>query len=295
TELFDRYIPNVSEVGVFFSPQSYYLAWSQEGTADRIANGIMGYSRALSKCSIPLVHIEETHLDELDKLKVLFMPRVIVTAPETEEKLIRFVENGGTLVVESECGAFSPAGIYRYPEERFLTRLGLTEIGRRNLKSDLPLFRYGGRNFKIGVEQWHTPIEGDDFCTVKTFGKGKVVYFASYPGNVYRQNWNPDFEELLFAIIRDSKATLPVTVLSPERGEKDFLYLKSGKSGDKTVLFAFFPPKCDRAEIVLSDELFPNNRATELFSNRSVEITPCAECRTMTLLPGKWQLAIYVG
>ncbi len=237
--------------------------------------------------------MEETHLEALDKLKVLFLPRVIVTDPATEEALSAFVERGGTLVVESECGAFSSAGFYRYPEERFLSKMGVTEIGRRSLAADEAVFRYGGRDYPLGVAQWRTPVEADEFCVEKRFGKGRVIHLASYPGNAYLAKWNPAFEELLAAIVRDSDVKLPVEVLSPACGETEFLYLKSGKSGGKSVLFVFFPPGCSSAEIALGAALFPGNRATELFSGKEFTIATAGDGRRiLKLKPGRFQIAV---
>ena len=292
-ELFDHYVPDTSEVGLFFSPQSYYLAWAQEGTADRIRDGLLGYGRALTRRSIPLVSVEETHLEALDKLKVLFRPRVIVMDSATEEALSAFVERGGTLVVESECGAFSSAGFYRYPEERFLSKMGVTEIGRRSLESPVGGFRCGGREYRLGVSQWRTPVEGNEFCVERRFGRGSVIHLASYPGNAYLEEWNPQFEELLAAIVRDAGVKLPVEVLSPECGEKEFLYLKSGKSGGQSVLFIFFPPGCSSAEIALGAALFPGNRATELFSGKEFTIATAGDGRRiLKLKPGRFQIAV---
>ena len=62
-ELFDHYVPDRAEVGLLFSPQSYYLGWAQEGSGDRIRDGLAGYGRALTRSSIPLLFVEEEHLD----------------------------------------------------------------------------------------------------------------------------------------------------------------------------------------------------------------------------------------
>ena len=64
------------QVGVLFSPQTYYLHWAQEGSAQRVSSALQGYARALVRSSIPYLVVEEEHLDVLDGLKVLFLPHV---------------------------------------------------------------------------------------------------------------------------------------------------------------------------------------------------------------------------
>ncbi len=102
--LIENYQVDEGEVGVLFSPQSYYLHWSQEETADRIMNAMQGYLRALVRNSIPYQVVEEEHLEVLKKIKVLFLPRTVATTDKLEKALTAFVQQGGTLVCESECG-----------------------------------------------------------------------------------------------------------------------------------------------------------------------------------------------
>jgi len=79
-ELFRHYRPaEKAEVGILFSPQTHYLAWSQEGNSRRPVNGVAGYARALTRSCIPYVVVEETRLENIKDLKVLFLPRLLVT------------------------------------------------------------------------------------------------------------------------------------------------------------------------------------------------------------------------
>ena len=232
----------------------------------------------------------------LDGLKVLFLPRVLVTDPATEAALIRFVERGGTLVCESECGAFDSAGFYRYPEERFLARFGVVETGRRNLEAEAMDFQYNGRSYRLGVEQWMTPPEKEpegQLCRTVSYGAGRVVYLGSYPGNACGRSWNPEFEALLRDIVTDSGVVPPVVVREPLPGKERFVYLKSGRSQGKSLLFVFFPPDVQEAEIAVGSELFPGNRARELFSGSETELAAGGDGRTMRLKPGRFQLAVY--
>ncbi|EIP99579.1 beta-galactosidase [Opitutaceae bacterium TAV1] len=306
--LFGSYIQHRAEVGVLFSPQNYYLAWAQDGSAARILDGLTGYGRALTRHSIPVVYVEESHLGMLDSLKVLFLPRVIVTDPATEEALIRFVERGGTLVAESECGAFDSTGFYRCPDERFLARFGIAETGRRDFGSDgasgdvYRKFVYNGNDYRVGVSQWLTPIRGggedkkrgeaETLCTMKHFGKGAVIHLGSYLGNACRDKWNPGFEALLRAIVLDAGVICPVETAPPD--ETDFLYLKSGTSNGRTLIFVFFPKNTNSAQITLAPDMFAGDRARELFGGETVPIIAGDDGRRrMTVSPARFHLAIY--
>jgi len=81
------YTPHVPAVGVYFSPQSYYLHWNQDGNADLPQNALLGYTRALLRSHIPYTIIEEEHLDSLDEIDVLFMPRSLVIDADQADAL----------------------------------------------------------------------------------------------------------------------------------------------------------------------------------------------------------------
>jgi beta-galactosidase len=240
-ELLDAYKPDRAHVGILFSPQSYYLHWAQEGTAITAQQALQGYARALVRCNINYTIVEEEHLEALQELKVLFLPRTLVVDDTAAEALSAFVRNGGTLVAESECGAFSSAGIYRYPEDRFLAALtGTHEVGRR-----LP-YRYtldinlAESHFAVPCTQWTTPFKrgtgtilddqdstnGDTALEISV-GKGRVFLFASYLGEGYYRGsalddrrfspYHLNFEFLLKEIVRQAGVIPGVELLEPTR------------------------------------------------------------------------------
>ena len=291
-ELFDHYRPMTPEVGLYFSPRSYYLGWAQEGNARRMSNGLTGYARALTRRSIPCRFIESDRTEALANCRILFLPRVPVLSPAEEETLTRFVEQGGTLFCESETGAFTPEGFYRYPEERFLTRFGMTEIGRRPLQDEILVCRFRGREYRLRGSQWLTPMEGaapGELLTEQSFGAGKVICFCGYLGNAYRANPDSDFETLLEDLTADAGVRPEIAVEAPRPDPKRFLYLKFGRSKEHDLAFVFFPAGWERAELRLSERLARSGRIVELFSGR--EITPGAD-GMLTVTPGKFRIAL---
>ncbi|MCG8479646.1 MAG: beta-galactosidase [Spirochaetales bacterium] len=198
--------PAETRVGIWFSPQSYYLYWCQTADAVIPMQGIQGVARALLAGSVPYRIVEETHPEALDGLKLLFMPRAVVLDREEEEPLERFLQRGGTIVVESEMGAYDSAGLYREPEDRFIYRAaGVRDAGRRPLAADHLLVdgdvtsgtatpNETGAHSAHGVDpgagvigplylpaaQWTTPQgDGEVFGSTRV-GKGRLVVLGSY-------------------------------------------------------------------------------------------------------------------
>jgi beta-galactosidase len=282
-ELFDGYKPDEPEIAFLFSPDCYYLNWAQESSAERMQTAIDGYARALVKQSIPSTFIEAGHLGDLNRFKVIALPRTIVLDAYAEEKLADFVKNGGTLIVESECGAFDKGGFYRYPEKRFLNQFGICEAGRRQFTSPLTL-RMDGKEYSVECEQWFTPLRDTGVAPSRVFaeykgsplaaeficGKGKVIYLGGYFGNCYFKEANPGFEQLLADLAVSAGVNIPFRVLTEKWEKEKFIYVKTGSSGGKRMIFAFFSDAESICRLQFAEKF--NGSFTEMQSGRTVTV-----------------------
>ena len=262
-KLLDAYRPDGAEVGIFFSPQSYYLHWNEEQHAHNLWMAMQGYARGLQRNNIPYLVVEEEHLDQLEGLKILFMPRAIVIDDHTAERLCEFVRNGGMIVCESECGAFASNGIYRYPNDRFLAELsgGISEIGRRALTEKFITLNLDGQELKLPAKQWLTPIAGTSgkslgqtadgsLATESPAGKGHIVMCAGYFGDAYyvgsvkkQADYAPyvgDFERFLDMLVARASVRKPVEVIEPAAPRKNNVVIQSGRSSGKPVAFVIY-------------------------------------------------------
>ncbi len=296
--LFDNYRPQCAEIGILFTPQSYYLSWAQDGSTHRMGNAINGYARSLVRQSIPYRFLEEDNLTDLSGLKLIILPRSIVLDEPQTAALTKFVKDGGTLLVESECGAFSREGFYRYPEERFLAELGIVEAGRRNLEASQLAFDWDGK-FLLDAEQWLTPLEASDnppekvFCRLENLplaaqfkvGKGKVIYLGSYFGNPYLETRNPAFEQMVKGAAVTAGVAIPIEVVSPAPTRDEFVYVKSGFSGGKQLIYLFFP--ADDTQAVL--KIAPGKQYRELFGSQTV-VTD--DSGFLKIAPARYKMAI---
>jgi len=204
-DLLEAYRPDPAAVGIWFSPRTYYLQWSEEGDANRPMEAIEGVARALVRRSIPYTIVEEDHLEVLSTLKLLYMPRVLVLNDQQEKALVDFVEGGGTIVSESELGAFGDDGIYRYPEDRVFAEQGLVEVGRRPLlgESVEVTLEFGGatKRYTLPAVQWTSPSGEVGLVTERRMGSGRVIALATYVAEacfaIGQNGGVEDFERLL--------------------------------------------------------------------------------------------------
>lgn len=285
--LFADYEPDTPSVGVLFSASSYYLHWSLEGRADTPRQALEGYCRALVQLSIPYTVIEEEHLAALDGLQVLFLPRMIVASEALEDALVAFVRRGGTLVCEAECGAFTPQGFYRAPEERFLTTRGLLsgrEAGRRDLPPDgvVAVQLPGGRRLELTSAQWLAPWTG--FPATGTVlakhtdgvlvgeaasGDGSVIHCGTYFGDANHPATSADFTAFVAWCCRDIPSPRIRLHGDPARvGETGFI--RTGRSGAHRLVFVFLPDGVTKARLSLGADLPSDGKLVELLTEKEL-------------------------
>lgn len=282
--LIEDYRVDAGEVGVLFSPQSYYLHWAQEETSKRCIQSMQGYLRALVRHSISYRVIEEEHLNDLGAIKILFLPRTLVVSDVLAERLTAFVQNGGTLVCESECGAFDPVGIYRYPEQRFTAKMsGIKEIGRRSIEDTQISVILNGKTYTMEVTQWLTPWEthkgkvlcagsGGSLVSEVSVGKGRVILFGSYAGETYFNRWQPGFEEFIKELCYSAGCSPQVSAEGCMVTDTSFIYLKAGESQGKKMVFVFFPKDQDQFTLRLADGFLHGTRLQNLITGEIVAI-----------------------
>jgi beta-galactosidase len=284
--LIDGYRPAAATVGVLLSPQSYYLQYAETGSGYGTAAAFHGYCRALVRNPIPFVAVEEEHLDTLDALQLLFLPRTLVFMPTVEAALTRFLEQGGTVVCESECGAFNPQGFYRYPADRLLARLtGVQEVGRRLLTEPALSAELDGQPLEMGLAQWLTPLETSRGSVHATHpegsllsslpvGNGTVIYCGGYPGEAYRAKPNTGFERFVAWAVRSAGVQSEIEVLSPQPDPASFLYVKHGMSRNRRIVFVFFQKDHLVAHLRFRKGFFASDSVRDLITGAVHRLAP---------------------
>lgn len=294
-------------VGVFFSPQSYYLNWCQEGNGDLAMQSVQNYCRALSRALIPHVVVEEEHLDVLEGLKVLFMPRVLVLDEPAERAIETFVRAGGILFTESEVGAWTSTGIWRYPQERLVARItGLAEKGRRMLNRQSSPVYIEGRVLQVALAQWMTPVPADAGIVIAPcedagkpasllsrvpVGAGAVYVGGSFFGNAAHGPAARTFGAMVDFVTRDAGVRSPVEVIHPRDIDRDFQVV-SGKLDGKQVLFIFAPEGVGVMELRLREGLFQPPGIRELLTGAEIKLGADGRNAVINLDPATWGIVI---
>lgn len=311
-ELLRSYRPDEPEVGLWFSPRTYYLHWVQEAKGETPRRALQGYARALVRTNVPFTLVEEDHLEALDRLRILFLPRTIVVDDTAADFLSAFVRRGGTLVVESECGAFDGRGFYRYPAERFLARLaGIEEVGRRRLPPSGTIgIRLNRRDMRAPAAQWLTPFrdspgevlalspEGPLALRVQA-GSGSVVAVGTYLGDAYlRLSTAPlprdrrclDFERFVRSLAEQAGIVAPVSVLTPVTSPDRLVHVATGSSNGRRVAFCFLE-NVERARLRFPPGFFTGT-IREITRGAEVPVRRSRNSQECRVEAGPWGVAV---
>jgi beta-galactosidase len=258
--LLDSYRPDPPQAGVLLEPTVNLLQFAQEGESPDVVQGARGYLLALVRAHAPVEmldagHLDTAHADDIFRgLKLVVAPMPLAVRPAAAERLARFVEAGGTLLVEGELDAFDDLGFYRYPgtdDRAFAARLGLAEIGRRPLPGGPVKVKLGKRSFKLTPSSWTTPYlvqgkgggKGDTkviaknaskqpLALVKALGKGRVIALGGFFGRAYAEGRSPDFAAFVEALAKEAGVEPAFRV----KGKGEVTW-QSGVSGDTRLVF----------------------------------------------------------
>jgi hypothetical protein len=248
--------------------------------------------------------VEERHLDALDGLKLLILPRTVVMDDETAEVLAAFVRKGGILFCESEVGSFGTNGLYRYPPDRFFAELtGVEEVGRRILEVDRVRFDWAGERYELPAHQWQTPMvqhgsttETQYLLTSADVGKGEILFCGTYLGDAYfARGAHENFESFVMDLVNRAGVVLPVRVVSPQTHSSTFTHVRMGHSGDHTLVFVFASSPEETVELAFPTGSF-SGEVTDLLSDHEIRVIGGDENEARVILgPTDWGISVLKG
>jgi len=305
--LLKSFMPDAPRAGLLFSPQTYYVDWAQEGHAEFSAGSLHGYARALLRSSVPFLVFEEEHLDQLDQIKILFMPAVTATTPAVERRVSEWVRAGGTLVCEAECGAFDPTGIYRYPDERFIAALtGIHEVGRRQWPQQTFAATLGRSRYTLSGERWCTPYtRGAGTVLAKNkygalitrvpVGEGAVIACGAFLGAAYARRAYRDFERFVVDVAAGAGVVAPGCVVTPAITASKAAHIIAGTAHGARMVYVFLPPGAARATLRFPAGYFKAASVRDVLTGARVAVGrgPNSQ-QTIHINKTRWGMAVLV-
>jgi beta-galactosidase len=289
-DIIEGYKPK-PEVALLFDQDNSLLTFAMSGNEDASTESFRGYYQALWNCDHWVDFIEPAGLPQA-AYKVIIVPWHLMGKQETCEGLRRFVEGGGTLILETAFGLFDdrcfynptvpPYGLseafgYREKESFYLdpgegihplpkpSQLPVSE--QIYLEPELEVFapkplRVKARTFVTPIETTSaTPIAKCQGFTVgakKTVGKGQVYYIGTNLGASIAAGDAAGVELVRAIVAEAAKPQITADKLRPRLvpgGKRSLLMVFNDTTEDQTTEIKI-PPRYRRAtDIHLSREV----------------------------------------
>ena len=252
-ELLDGYRPLAPRVGVVFAREGYQLDWAENGRDAEQASGCTaGWLKLFERLQVPYKVVDSAHPGALEGLSLLVMPWPLVVRGELANAVEAWVKSGGTLITESELGAFDERGFYIYPSDRQLANsFGLRSLGRRPVGSlrefklgfvagdtlatgSLPVAGWLERFAVVGTETIAADPNEGAVAVRRTVGSGKVFALGTLAGLGYLRSRDQGLESWARSAVKAACGN-PLVSVSPSDGE--LVQWRLGRSQDAWLFF----------------------------------------------------------
>lgn len=225
--------PQKANVGILYNKDALNLLYCATGKMfelEPLNSSFEGIYRALWQKNIPvqLVHIEETPLLEMNRLKVIYSPLPLCMSEKYARKIKEYVSLGGTLVSECHVAQYNE---YGYCSENVpgmgLDRLfGCVRIDANRIGTEKMLF--GKRKMEAATfRETYKVVDGDAIgfyrdgstAIVKNhYGKGETLLFGSL---VFANSKNRDVLLGLYLRYENSKIRVIPEIFARMLSTKD--------------------------------------------------------------------------
>lgn len=235
-----------SDVAVIYSYENSWgsLGWVVDGPYDEeFFNSYGGFKNSL-KTNVDVIGIDA----DFSKYKLLVLPNYRITSEEDVKKFKSFAENGGTLVLNTQCGTrdefnrmreLLEPGLFKEMAGAFVTS-EITAAELKNQTGEEPVLKYADNSQATlsGLVQKLFLTEAKALAVYKTgalkdcpavtknnVGKGCVILYAQSGNDVY-------FYEALANAVKNETDIKPLIDVS------DGAIVSSRTKGDKEYIFA---------------------------------------------------------
>jgi len=249
SDLFLRARPPRAQVAIMYNPLAYMLgrprrlpapgAQDEYDGAER--DSWMGVYRALFYQNVPVdfVHAEDLAANGLDGYKLLYVPYPIMLGEGTARAIARFIEQGGSVVLEARAAWNDQRG-WATPtipgfgldqvfgaREAQVVPVDRTELVVQGKDASLPLLPDGAALPGLIYQEAVEPLgpaakvvarfrDGTAAAVSSRHGRGQTLYLGSYLSLAYERGKNADLARFFHGLLDWAQIERPVSLSAPE-------------------------------------------------------------------------------
>jgi beta-galactosidase len=320
--LLDAYLPDRPEVALFHDANAYNLEWAATGDTAETVYSLKGWSKALERAHIPYSFVDSNHPAGLEGIRLLIMPQPCVVPAAAADRVLQFVHEGGTLLLEGGTDAFTELGFYRYAgEERpFASALGidyapeipisqyspfyqLPEPGAVQPENEIReeiLLEFSAKKYTVYAEGLIHPLierEGDEIlardsngnilAVMKHIGKGAVLAAGGFLGKGYHRANHCGLERLLSALAEEAGVCSTISVRGGE------VYWRTGLAGRRRLLFLVNAGSEANVSVEIDKRLWAFGPTEDLTGSAEYTVSDCGDCWRLELCIGRGGASLF--
>jgi beta-galactosidase GanA len=205
--------PAPAKVAVLYNRLSYMVGGAQPSLSklgNAMRDSLEGVHRAFFEKQIPVdfVHPMDVVGNKLGQYKILFMPFPVMLSKDVAEGIVRYIENGGTVVAEARLAWNDERGFSsnEVPGQGLAAVFGAQEKVIKPMDkpeivvepaAGLPGVASGTRAFAEGFEEELEPLpgarilgrfaDGAPAIVENTYGRGEAILVGSFLGMAYQR------------------------------------------------------------------------------------------------------------
>ncbi len=268
-KLFLKSHPQKAEIAILYNPLSHMVGGQQTYTLEgkpigynTLSESLQGIHSTFYENNIPVdfLHSMDLFSERLKEYKLLIVPYPVMMSQSHIQKIIEYVEEGGTLVAEARIGWIDEKGfstgiipgdgldkIFGCRESTLIPLKKTSSIIIKSSHESLPFLKEGEKldslfleeSFEITNKNAKVLAEFEDgkpAIIYSNYGKGKALIVGSFIGLAYHHFSNPNNKKFFAGLVKWVGIKKYIDVVS---SEDVFLEGKILEGKDFKVLFAF--------------------------------------------------------
>ncbi len=201
-------VPSVN--GIYLSRDSDLITYAAK-EEEKYNASFVGVYNALTDRGIPVRFVHQDTLERAmaQQLKVLYLPMTLAISPEEMQRLVQFVNSGGTLVMEGCTGMYGANGEMDMRFSFLGEMLGMEHVTLEAVpKGSIMAEGFGCAWYRQMYQSCSDEAQvtarfedGLPAVLTRTLGKGKAIWLGGFAGayyNMHRDNATGDYITSLF-------------------------------------------------------------------------------------------------
>ena len=248
--------PIRGEIGILYIPEAQIASQliSKEGEVDLYPKAMKGSYKGFFDNNIQADYV---HIKDINKYDFLYMPFPIMIENDHAKSLMKWVEQGGTLISES-CPAYFTEGCtvgLHQPAQQFYKLFGAEQENVEFMPDLMHNFYftmgnqkvYGGGFLQtyrcIEAQPYGRTLDGQVIAVKNQFGKGRVFLLGACP-SIYYLDYENEENRKFFAQILSfgnklallSSSNSGVIARMQVKGKKRYLWILNTNKSEKSVV-----------------------------------------------------------